>query len=479
MEGKRGKRRAGRRTTSFFEAKKPEIEEKNSKKRNRNHLLRLSPRRRLRDGARAGPERGPCRRVQGARRRVSSFLPFSLPSSFAFVSSLSFFFFFLFFFSQKKKRKKKLTQIALTDPLVLRGMLALRPANVAVLGGGVPRLEAARARARAEWSKPPDGKRRGGGRENHNNNDGALGTGPTLYEKARAAAWPRAGAGASATAPAAVVGGAAAAPAAAAPAAPVVAAPPPPPPAQQQQQPPPPVSAAAPPAVIVLDSSDDEDVKMEPANEGGGGGERGEREEEPPSPSPPSFFPLPAAAGPAPSSWPRHPLSEAATATATATTKCLVRGRVVQATSSLKFMDPATGEALPEFGLEVELEESARGGGSGGGSGGNGSGGSGGSGEEEEGFAPLTRRPAALSHALVSGLLGGISPRDLVEEYAREGGREALLGKLGRVKEFFDGFDGLLGVEARKKEEEENAPSTATAAAPAAASLVVVGWWEA
>lgn len=337
-------------------------------------------------------------------------------------------------------------------------MLALRPSNVAVLGGRVPRLEGARERARAEWGKAPDGGRAAAAAAG-GNGGGASGTGPTLYEKARAAAWPGAAAGA---------GAAAAAAAAAAPPAPLVAAARPPSPPQQQQQQrnqPPPAAAApaAPPpprrcpaAVIVLESSDDEDVKMEAPD---GGEEQQEQQQQPPSS--PSFFPLPAAAGPAPTSWPRRSLSEAAAAATTETEKCLVRGRVVQATSALRFMDPGTGEALAEFGLDVELEESSASGGSG------------------EGSSALVRTPAALSHSLISGLLGGISPQDLVDQYAREG-REALMEKLGAVKASFDDFDGLLGVErAATEAKRESEDGTSTTPATATASLVVFGWWEA
>ena len=93
---------------------------------------------------------------------------------------------------------------------------------------------------------------------------------------------------------------------------------------------------------------------------------------------------------------------------------------------------------------------------------------------------------------MISGLLGGISTRDLVEQYAREG-REAVVGKLDRVKSFFAAFDGWLGVEERaaeaaaalaaataKRESEGGGSSTATPPATvASSSLVVVGWWEA
>ena len=152
-------------------------------------------------------------------------------------------------------------------------------------------------------------------------------------------------------------------------------------------------------------------------------------------------------------------------------------------------MDAATGQPLPEFGLDVELEESSRTSGSGGG--------------EAEGppSSALARCPASLSHALVSGLLGGLSPRQLVEEYAREeGGREALVGRVEGVKAFFDRFEGWVGLEvpmrrnsssggatrAKREEGEGSGGGAASAAAGAGAaavastaSLVVVGWWEA
>lgn len=385
--------------------------------------------------------------------------------------------------SLKTNLSHLINQIALTDPLVLRGMLALRTANVAVLGGRVPRLEGAKERARAAWSKPPDGRTRwaaaavAGGQENIRAGQGA---GPTLYEKARAAAWP----GAALVASAAHAAAAAVAPPLAPP-----SGPPRQPQQQEQQQ-----NRAPLATVIFLDSSDDdEDVKMEAAGGGGGrGGADGSTEAEQRRRLP-SFFPLPAAAGPAPASWPRRSLSEAAAAAAAAatgssppppsqySTRCLVRGSVVQAITALRFMDAGTGEALEGFGLAVELEESPV---SGGDSGRSGTG----SREEEEGFTALARCPAALSHAVVSGLLGGISTRDLVDQYAREG-REAVMGKVSRVKAFFDGFDGWLGVEAaatetrrRKREEEEGSGGGAAAAAAAATtapSLVVVGWWEA
>lgn len=369
-------------------------------------------------------------------------------------------------------------QLAVTDPLVLRGMLALRPANVAVLGGRAPRLGAARERARAEWAKAPDG-RGGGGAAGGGTSGGRGGAGgPTLYGKARAAAWP--GAAAEAEAGAAAPAAAAAAAAAAPPArAPLVAAPPPQQQQQQQQeqnQAPSAAAAAPPPAVILLDSSDDEDVKMEARDEGGE-----QQQQQPFSPLPaaagpePASLPLPAAAGPAPASLPRRPLSEAAAAAATAPAegsgrRCLVRGRVVQATSALRFMDAGTGSALEEFGLDVELEESS----AAAASGGSGSG-------EEEGFTALARVPATLSHPLISGLLGCISPRDLVDQYAREGGREALVRRLGAVKAFFDAFDGWLAVEgaAPAAAKRESGGGSTAPAATASLSLVVVGWWEA
>jgi hypothetical protein len=133
-------------------------------------------------------------------------------------------------------------------------------------------------------------------------------------------------------------------------------------------------------------------------------------------------------------------------------------------------MDAGTGSALEEFGLDVELEESS----AAAASGGSGSG-------EEEGFTALARVPATLSHPLISGLLGCISPRDLVDQYAREGGREALVRRLGAVKAFFDAFDGWLAVEgaAPAAAKRESGGGSTAPAATASLSLVVVGWWEA
>ena len=171
----------------------------------------------------------------------------------------------------------------------------------------------------------------------------------------------------------------------------------------------------------------------------------------------------------------------------------------MRATSRLRFMDAETWSALPEFGLlDVELEESAAAEAVASG----GSGGSGGGGSGEEGFAPLARRPALLSHALISGLLGGISPQELMVEYAKEG-EQYLARKLEAVKAFFDSFDGWLGVEGRaaaaevaeavaeaateaaeaaaavKRESEGGGGNSATTTAASSSSLVVVGWWEA
>jgi len=68
-------------------------------------------------------------------------------------------------------------KIVLTDPPVSGGMLALRPPNLAVLGGRVPRLVEARARALAAHRAPPTG------------GSVADGTAPSASEAAKAAAW--------------------------------------------------------------------------------------------------------------------------------------------------------------------------------------------------------------------------------------------------------------------------------------------------
>lgn len=204
----------------------------------------------------------------------------------------------------------------MTDPLVMRGMLALRPANVAVLGGRAPRLAAARARALAVWAEPPSGA--------------GPGDGPDLYGRARAAAWAgdeRAGA-----APVAA--------AAAAPRAPARAPPPPPPAAPPPRAPPAPKPD---PDVILVDSDDGSDAENEAPSAGvvGAG---------PSAPAPPSCL-----FGPTPPPWPRA-ADIAAAAAAPAGARSLARGRVAGATTALRFLD-AAGDALPAYALDVTLAD--------------------------------------------------------------------------------------------------------------------------
>ena len=139
--------------------------------------------------------------------------------------------------SQKPTHTKN-PQIAVTDALVLNGMLALRPANVAPLSsGGVARLARARGAALEAWGAPPSGA--------------AAGDAPDAYARARAAAWSGSVVAVAAAQPAVAV----AQPAAAAARPPPPTAPPPPPP-------PPPAAPKPDPGIVVL--SDDDDDAMPP-----------------------------------------------------------------------------------------------------------------------------------------------------------------------------------------------------------------------
>ena len=201
-------------------------------------------------------------------------------------------------------------QFAVTDALVLNGMLALRPPNVAPLtGGGVARLARARGAALEAWGAPPSGA--------------AAGDAPDAYARARAAAWSESVAAAPAAAWSESVAAAPAAQPAVAAAQPAAR---PPPPAAPLRPPPPPPAAPKPDPDIVVLSDDDDDDRC--------GGSS-------------------AAATMPP--WPRAPLAAAAAAAAVGGTPSLALARVAAVTSPLRFMDAATQAPLPEFGLDIDL----------------------------------------------------------------------------------------------------------------------------